>query len=235
MGYDVIKDRQKKFVEHDFFWPFAVFAHGDKTVSRIFPLYGQSHNNREGGSLTGFFGAASAGGTNAQPPGKTDVESDFYLWPVYKFNRLETDLLERRRTRLLFFLYSDTTETNTGPAARFHRVAFWPFYTYRRDYDGGQRWQALALLEPFFPNNRSIAREYSQVWSLWRSEKNHKTGAASQSLLWNLYRREETPQSKNFSLFFGLYQYQSGAEGRRWRVCHMTVKKKAARAGAPES
>jgi hypothetical protein len=238
IGYNVIDDRQKNFVEHDFFWPLFVFAHGEKKVTRIFPFYSQAHNTG-GGSFSGFSGLfggpALTNGTNAQPPAKSDLESDFYLWPVYKFNRLETSTVERQRTRIMFFLYSDITETNFESGGRFHRADFWPFYTYRRDLDGGQRWQALALLEPFFPNNRSITREYSQLWSVWRCEKNHKTGASSQSLLWNLYRREETPQSKNFSLFFGLYQYESGAEGRRWRVCHMTVKKKAARPVAPES
>jgi hypothetical protein len=209
LGYNAIDDREKKYVEHDFIWPLFVKARGERNVTRIFPFYSRASN--------------------------PDLESDFYLWPVYKFNRLNTPSLERRRTRILFFLYSDTTETNTASGDWLHRTDFWPFYASRRDTDGNQRWQVLAILEPFFPNNRSISREYSQVWSLWRSEKNHKTGAASQSLLWNLYRREATPQSKNFSLFFGLFQYQSGVEGRRWRVCHVTVKKKAACAAVPKS
>jgi hypothetical protein len=238
LGYDVIDDRVKKYLEHDFFWPFFVFARGEKRVTRIFPFYGQSHKTGGGGSLSGIsgvFGLSDNAGTAAQTPEKPDLEDDFYLWPVYKFNRLASAPLERRRTRIMFFLYSNTTETNSESGGRLQRTDFFPFYTYHRDYDGNQRWQALALLEPFFPNNRSIIREYSQLWSFWRCEKNNKNGAASQSLLWNLYHREETPQSKNFSLLFGLYQYQSGAEGRRWRVCHITVKKKAARAGASES
>jgi hypothetical protein len=209
LGYNVIEDRQKEFMEHDFFWPFFVFARGEKKVTRVFPFYSRASN--------------------------PDLESDFYLWPVYKFNRLKSGPLERRRTRLFFFLYSDTIETNTESGARFHRTDFWPFYTYHRDREGNRRWQALAVLEPFFPNNRSMTREYSQAWSVWRCEKDHKSGAASQSLLWNLYRREETPRSKKYSLLFGVFQYQSGAEGRRWRVCHVTVGKKTARAAAPES
>ncbi len=235
MGYNVIDDRGKKYMEHDFLWPFFVFARGEKKVMRVFPFYSRSHNRGGGGSLSGLFGSSDAGGTAAQPPGRSDLESDFYLWPVYKFNRLETGPLERRRTRIMFFLYSDTTETNSESGAVFHGTDFWPFYTCHRDTEGRQRWQALAILEPFFPNNRSMTREYSQVWSLWRCEKNHKSGAASQSLLWNLYRREVTPHSKNCSLLFGLFQYQSGVDGRRWRVCYMTVGKKTARVTAPES
>jgi len=235
LGCNVIEDRGKKYVEHDFFWPFFVFARGEKQVTRVFPFYSQSHNRVAGESLAGMFGALSDGGTAAEPPGGPDLESDFYLWPIYKFNRLAVGPLERRRTRLLFFLYSDTIETNAESGARFHRTDFWPFYTFHRDTEGNQRWQAFAIMEPFFPNNRSVTREYSQAWSVWRCEKNRKSGAASQSLLWNLYRREETPRSKKCSLLFGLFQYQSGAEGWRWRVCHVTVAKKTARAAAPES
>jgi hypothetical protein len=209
VGYNAIVDREKKYVEHDFFWPFFVWTRGEKKVTRAFPFYSRASNR--------------------------DRESDFYLWPVYKFNKLESPPLERRRTRILFFLYSDTTETNSASGDQFHRTDFWPFYTSHRDLNGNKRWQVLAVLEPFFPNNRSVTREYSQLWSVWRGEKNPQSGAASQSLLWNLYRREEMPRSRNFSLFFGLFQYQSGVEGRCWRVCHVTVKKKPASAVVPQS
>jgi hypothetical protein len=209
LGYNVIEDREQKYVEHDFLWPLFEVARGGKRVTRVFPFYSRASN--------------------------PDLESDFYLWPVYKFNGLKSGTLQRRRTRIFFFLYSDIIETNTDSGACFHRTDFWPFYTYHQDMEGNRRLQLFAFFEPFFPNNRSITREYSQLWSVWRCEKNRKTGASSQSLLWNLYRREETPRSKNCSLLFGLFQYQSGPEGRRWRVCHLTVGKKRARAAAPES
>jgi hypothetical protein len=51
-----------------------------------------------------------------------------------------------------------------------------------------------------------------------RAEKNPKTGAAGESFLWNLYRRETAPETRKCSLLFGLFQYQSGLESRRWRV-----------------
>lgn len=209
LGYNVIDDREQKYVEHDVLWPIIVNARGDKEVTRVFPFYSQAHNH--------------------------DLESDFYMWPIYKFNRLKSPPLERTRTRILFFLYSDINETNASSHSSFHRVDFWPFYTYRKEPNGDKRLQVIAFLEPFFPNNRAVTREYSHFWSLWRDEENHKTGATSQSLLWNFYRRDTTPHSKNFSLLFGLFQYQSGAEGRRWRVCYMTVKKEPAQVPAPKS
>ena len=84
-------------------------------------------------------------------------------------------------------------QKNPETGAALHRVDFWPLYTYRRDFNGNSRLQVLALLEPYLPNSTSIERDYSPLWSLWRAEKNPKTGAASQSLLWNLYRHETTP------------------------------------------
>jgi hypothetical protein len=68
-----------------------------------------------------------------------------------------------------------------------------------------------------------VERDYSPVWSVWRAEKNVKTGATSQSLLWNLYRHEATPVSKKCSLLFGLFQYESGAEGKRVRLFYVPV------------
>ncbi|MGD1084391.1 MAG: hypothetical protein ABSA47_06505, partial [Verrucomicrobiota bacterium] len=206
-GYWRVEDRDKDYREQDFLWPLFVFARGGKTETRVFPFY--SH--------------AAAGG----------LESDFYLWPIYKHNLMESGTLERERVRIAYFLYSDLREQlgTNGPSQR--RVDFWPFFTWRRDMDQTRRLQVLAPLEPFFSNNRGIAREYSLLWSLWRAERNGRTGASSQSLLWNLYRRESTPESKKYSLFFGLFQYQSSAQGATWRVCHVPIVKRAARAAAP--
>src|SRR5207247_2697519 len=67
--------------------------------------------------------------------------------------------------------------TETGAAQR--RIDFWPFFTWRRDFNGNSRLQALSLLEPFLPNNKSIERNYSPLWSIWRAEKNPRTGGRS--------------------------------------------------------
>jgi hypothetical protein len=192
IGVNFIDDREKQYTERDLLWPMVVRARGSKTVTRYFPFYSRAHN--------------------------LSLESDFYAWPVYKFNRLESGPLERSRTRVLFFLYSDTVERNTASKNFKRRVDFWPFFTYHRDMDGNRRWQALAVMEPFFPNNRSVLREYSQVWSFWREQHNARTGEDSQSLLWNLYRREKGAGERKFSLLFGLFQYQSTTRGASWRV-----------------
>ena len=131
--------------------------------------------------------------------------------------------LDSRRTRICFFLYSDLAEKNTETEAVRRRVDFWPFFTHRRDFNGNSRLQVVALLEPFMPENKGIERNYSPLWSVWRSENNPRAGASSQSLLWNLYRREATPDAKKCSLLFGLFQYQSGSKGKNMRLFYIPL------------
>jgi hypothetical protein len=209
LGFNAIHDREQGYVEHDFLWPLFVQAHGSKTVTRYFPIYSRARHN--------------------------GLESIFYGFVLYKYNRLAAPPLDRHRTRILYFLYSDTVERNTESHEFKRRVDFWPFYTYDRKMDGNRRLQIFALLEPLFPNNRTMAREYSPMWALWRAEKNAHTGAASQSLLWNLYRHESVGPSKKTSLLFGLFQYQCTPDGGCWRVCHIGLGRKPARNTAAKS
>jgi hypothetical protein len=202
-GFNKIDDREKKYQERDFLWPLFVRAWGEgKTESRMFPFY--SHARSE------------------------SIESDWYMWPVYKVNYLHAPPLERKRTRILFFLYSDTDERDTNGLTSLRRVDMLPFYSSRREMNGDRRLQVLSLLEPFFPNNSSIPREYAPIYSLWVWERKAKTGASSQSLLWNLYRRERADDFRKVSILFGLFEYESNFESRSWRLCYFPIGKKGA-------
>ena len=193
-----IDDSGKKFHEWQGPWPFVIFTRGEgKTTSRVWPLFSQSHND--------------------------ELESDSYLWPIYQMHRLHADPLDRRRTRILFYLYDDTTEKNTETGAEERRVDALPFFIYHRDFNGNSRLQIFALLEPALPDNRGIERNWSPLWSVWRSENNLKTGASSRSLLWNLYRCDTTATSKKCSLLFGLLQYQSDTETKKLRLFFIPV------------
>jgi hypothetical protein len=202
-------DRARKYREWDTPWPLIVFARGEgKTVNRVFPFYSKAHNQY--------------------------LESDFFLWPVYKYNRVHSDPLDRERTRILLFLYSQVNEKNTETGAIRKRTDLWPLFTYRHELDGKSRLQILAPLEPLLPLSKSIDRNWSPVWSIWRSEKNPKNGHTSHSLLWNLYRSESTPFSKKNSLLFGLFQYQSDSDSKRWRLFYIPLNAKKDSGHAPE-
>ena len=186
-------------------WPFVIFARGEgKTTSRVFPLFQTSHNAIK--------------------------ESDFFLWPLYTYKATHSDPLDLRRTRVLFYIYENTLERSTLTGIYKHRVDMWPFFTWHRDFDGNERLQILALLEPVLPGNDAIERNWSPLWSLWHAENNPKTGAASQSLLWNLYRQETAPAHKKVSLLFGLFQYQYDGEVKRTKLFYLTVSKTTAAA-----
>lgn len=196
--FTYIEDREKKYHEWEGPWPFVVYARGEgKSTTRFFPLFSRAHS--------------------------PVLESDFYLWPIYKYNRAHAAPLDRERTRILFFLYSDTVQRNTETGTYQRLVDFWPLFTHRHEYDGSTRLQVLALLEPYLPNNKSIERNYSQLWSIWRSEKSPRRGASSQSLLWNLYRRDVKAEGKKCSLFFGLFQYEHDADGKHVRLFYVPL------------
>lgn len=195
-----IDDRAKKYREWEGPWPFIVVARGEgKTTTRFWPLFSRAHND----TLT----------------------SDFYLWPLYKYNRLHTESLDRERTRILFYLFVDVTEKNIATGAERERMDLWPLFAWRRDFNGNRRLQILAPVEAALPNNRGVERNWSPLWSLWRSENNPSAGATSQSLLWNLYRRETAPAAKKCSLLFGFFQYQSDSEMKKIRLFYIPVLK----------
>lgn len=193
LGLTHIVDQQKQYTEWQLAYPLIVFAHGPgKTTRRVWPLFSRAHS--------------------------TNLTSDWYLWPLYKYNAQRSPVLVRERRRVALFLYSDARLTNLQQQVSQRRVDVWPLASWRRDAQGRERLQVLSLLEPLFPNRRGVEVNWSPLWALWRSERNPETGARSQSLLWNLYRREATPERRKSSLLFGLVQYEAGPEGPRWRL-----------------
>jgi hypothetical protein len=202
IGLTLTDDRARKYHEVGAPWPFIVFARGEgKTTDRVWPFYGNSYNDT--------------------------LESSFIMWPVFKYNAVHAESYDRRRSRILWFLYSHTVEENKDNGQFRLRLDQWPLFTYRKEMDGRTRLQILALVEPWLPNIKSIERNYSPLWSLWRSEHNPKTQASSQSLLWNLYRHETRGEARKCSLLFGLFQYQSGAGGTGLRMLYIPIKRPA--------
>ena len=198
-GLTFTDDRAKKYHETDLLWPIFVYARGEgKTSTRVWPLFGKARNDT--------------------------LESDFYLWPLYKYSRLHSAPLDRERTRILFFLYSDTREQNTVTQKAARRVDLWPLFSKSSDFNGNSRLQALSVLEPIL-KGKSIERNYSPLWSLWRAERNAQNGAASQSLLWNLYHHQVAPDgSTKTSCLLGLFQHRSTTNGSGLRLFYIPIK-----------
>jgi hypothetical protein len=198
--FNKIEDREKNYVEWQAFWPVVEVARGEgKHANRVLP----------------FFSVARS----------PELESQSYLWPVYKFERVRSAPLDRSRRRILFFLYSDIREENTETKGVRRRTDLLPLFTRHRDFNGSTRLQVLAPLEIFTIGSHKIERDWSPVWSVWRDERNAETGATSQSLLWNLYRRDQATAQKKVSLLFGLFQYQSDSGGKKVRLFYIPLRK----------
>ena len=196
LGFTHTIDRVRQYEEWGAPWPLIVFARGEgKTVNRIWPLFGQARN--------------------------PILQSDFYLWPIYKYNRATAPPLDRERTRILLFLYSDLIERDLTNNTALQRRDLWPLFTWRKDHQDKERLQVLAPLEPLLPNNKSIERLYSPVWSVYRQEENPLTGASSKSFLWNLFYCEHRPEERKHSFLFGMFQHHKTPERTRWRLFYI--------------
>ncbi len=201
VGVTVTHDRSRRYREVGAPWPLIVFASGEgKTTRRVFPFFSQARS--------------------------ATAASEWYLWPLYKRSRLNTQPLERDRTRVLFFLFSDTVERNTQAGVSRRQTALWPLFSATRSYDGVERFQLFSMLEPILPNNTSIERNYSPLWAIWRSEKNPVAGVTNQSLLWNLYRRDASAENQKWSVLFGLFHFESAATEKRLRLFYIPITKK---------
>jgi hypothetical protein len=202
--FTMVNDREKKYREWEGPWPFVIFTRGEgKTTDRVWPLFSRSRNATK--------------------------ESDSCLWPLYIYKRTHSDPLDKFTERFAFFLYVTAVEKNTANGAEKKRIEAWPFFTWKKEFNGNTRLQILAPLEPAIPNNRGIENNWSPLWSLFRAEENPRTGAATRSLLWNLYRRDSSPEKKKVSLLFGLFRYESDKESRRTRLFYVTVSAPAAK------
>lgn len=199
--FNWLDNREKNYREWQMPWPLVIFARGDKTTDRVFPLFSQSRNATQ--------------------------ESDSYLWPLWQYHWFHSGGLDQRRTQVLFYLFSRLDEKNLETGRQKIRIEIWPLLEWHLGMHGEKRLQIPALAEPFTPDNRGVVRNWSPLWALWRAEDNPQTGAASRSFLWNFYRRESAPAHKKVSLMFGLFQYQcDGGETRtQWFYLHQVSKK----------
>lgn len=199
-GVTLVDDRETGYAQTSVLFPIFTHAHGPgKQALRLWPVYGDTRYR--------------------------ESRSVFAAWPLYYHKEVFRDPLERRTTRIAFFVYTDIETHNRQTSQTSRRSDLWPLFIARREADGNERFQVFALLEPIIPVNESIQRLYSPLGALWRSESNPNTGAKSQSLLWNLYRHESRPGSKKCSLLFGLVQYHSTPDGGRWRFLYLIGKK----------
>jgi hypothetical protein len=180
-----VENRERGYEEINFPWPLLRRTDGEyKEGFRALPFYS---NERTG-----------------------DFRKRWIGWPVYKIEELNTEILDRKRTRVLFFIYSDLEEHLLEESRpRLRRVALWPLFTYERT-QGISHFYTLSLLEPFFPGNRGIERNWSPLWRIYQRKWDGQGNEIS-TLLWNLYWKERRGDDLAVELF-PLFSYRRESE-----------------------
>lgn len=200
------EDRVKGFESWDAPWPLVRVTRGDRYHGvKILPFYADETMDAK--------------------------RQRWYVWPVYKIEELNTELIQRRRDRVLFFLYSDTREAKLETGDSLRRVSLWPLFGYQRR-NGVSHLHVLSLIEPFFPENESIERLWSPLWRVYQ-QKWDQQGNRAVSLLWNLYwserqgpqlawelfplieYRRESEENTGFRILKGLVSYHRDKQGQR--------------------
>ena len=190
-----VNDRKREYVEWDFPWPLWVIARGkDYNLTHFLPLYGQSQDR--------------------------DRRGYSFLYPLWKWNVVSQPDGKVETSRFLFYVLADTERTreSTGESAR--RVDSLPLFQYKRDYDGSINFQSLALLDPVLPSNKSMARNYSPLWTLFQYHRS-ANGDAMNSVLWNLWRWEKQGSKRETSALLGLYQWKKDGDRRALRLFYL--------------
>lgn len=187
-----IEDQQRGYEEWNFPWPLIRLSSGPyKEGVRVLPLFADER-----------VGAA---------------RNRWFLWPLYKIEEIDSDLLYRRRDRVLFFLYSDLVEAGKdADSAPKRRRAFWPLFQYESN-KGVHHFSTLALLEPFFPDNGGILRNWAPLWRIYQTRWDDHGNEIS-SLLWNLYWKERRGSDLAWELFPLMNYRQENQQVVEWSL-----------------
>ena len=174
-----IEDNRNDLEEWNFPWPiFRVIDGKDRQMLRLLPFYSDDRTDK--------------------------FHTRWLFWPIYKKEENFTPTYSSQRHRVLYFLYSNTREQFVGDdRAYIRRIDLWPLVTFE-EKGGVSRFSTLALLEPFFPGNEQIERNWSPLWRVYQRRWDNNGNEAS-TFLWNLYWKERRGDDLLFELFPLLY------------------------------
>jgi hypothetical protein len=185
-------DRTAPYRYHEtrYFWPFLVQGEGDaRIVNRWAPFY--SHSEIKG------------------------TEKTWFLWPLYRNQRWQSEGLAQDKTQFLFFLYWSLQQRSPdNPAlASAHKTHLWPLYSAWDNGAGSRQVQALSPFEIFFPNNATVRRLWTPLFALYRYERQPDT-TVRHSWLWDAVTWRRGPAEREFHLAL-LGGYSSNATKQR--------------------
>lgn len=176
-------DRNYQEEERNYLWPFWLTITGNKrNVTRFLPFY-------------------SAETTK-------DSTRNWYLWPLYRHDTMQSAHYRQERDKVLFFLFTNRLESWAQDGKERQRTTLWPLFLYNRNTDGERSLSLPALLEPILDRD-GIEKLWAPLWRVYVQKWNDQ-GDSSLSILWNLYWHEKSKDSLGWELF-PLFRYRSAA------------------------
>lgn len=146
---------------------------------------------------------------------KKETEKHWYMWPLYRTDKMDSKLFRQERDRVLYWLYSDKRESWPVDGVSRRKVAFWPLYVYTKDPKGVMGFSFPALLEPIL-DKEGIERNWAPLWRIYQQRWNEQ-GDSAASFFWNLYWHEARGKDLAYE-FFPLLAYRSESEFTDFRL-----------------
>ena len=174
-------DLKKEEEERDYLWPLWLTVHGKKrNIVRVLPFYSAERTD--------------------------DSTKNWYLWPIYRNDTMQSPHYRQERDKILFFLFTNRLESWSQDGKERQWTAFWPLFVYNRNPEGESSLSFPALLEPIF-DREGIYKLWAPLWQIYLQKWN-AAGDSSLSILWNLYWHDKSHGSSGWELF-PLLRYRS--------------------------
>ena len=140
-----------------------------------------------------------------------------FICGPYKYSFARTDARSGTDPDSLLCLFrSGGTKSRHGTR---WSTDLWPLFTARRDHHGTNASDSQPPSRSF--NSAAVDWGTSPLWSIWRGKRRHRS---LQPVFCGTYRRDVTTPRK-CSLLFGLFQYQSGPDGKGVRAADIPISK----------
>lgn len=174
-------DLKNEEEERDYLWPLWLTVSGKKrNVVKFLPFYSAERAD--------------------------DSTKNWYLWPIYRNDTMQSPHYRQERDKVLFFLYTNRLESWAQDGKERQRTALWPLFLYTRSVEGEKTISFPALLEPILGQD-GIEKLWAPLWRVYVHSWND-VGDSSLSILWNLYWHDRTADYTGWELF-PLFRYRS--------------------------
>lgn len=178
-GYST--DSKKEEEEKDYLWPLWLTITGSKrNITKFLPFYSDERTE--------------------------DSTKNWYLWPIYRNDTMQSPQYRQERDKVLFFLFSNRVEQWAEDGKERRRTALWPLFLYKSNTDGEKSLTLPAPVEPIL-DKEGIERLWAPLWRVYVQQWNEQ-GDSSLSLFWNLYWYDRSKDSLGWELF-PLYRQRS--------------------------